>query len=140
MLDNEEDNNSDRILAKALKSFYSTKGREIIHKSNLNYAYMLDQYTELSLTDFLLTLYNATIVILYSSTIEEDGSTLVRKNLFQKAELKLLARNTLKKNLGIEGDRALAVADFDDLEIGLLGLLVRQHFNKLEVQDVEVYR
>ena len=124
MLDNEEDNKGDRILAKALKGFYLTKGREIVHKSNLDYAYMLNQYTELSLTNFLLALYNATTVILYSSTIEEDSSTLVRKDLFQKAELKLPARNTLKKNLGIKGDQALAGANFNNLEISLLGLLV----------------
>jgi len=42
MLDNEEDNKGDRILAKALKGFYLTKGREIVHKSNLDYAYMLN--------------------------------------------------------------------------------------------------
>ena len=82
MSDNEEDDEGDRILAKALKGFYSTEGGEIMHKSNPDYAHMLDWYTELSLTDFLLALYNATTVIPYSSTIEEDGSTLVRKDPF----------------------------------------------------------
>ena len=73
----------------------------------------------------MLALYNATTVILYSSTVEEDGSTLVRKDLFEKPELKVPARNTPRKNPGVEGYRAFADADFEDLEIGLLGLPTR---------------
>jgi len=42
MSDNEEDNEGDRISAKALKSFYLTRGGAIVYKSNPDYAYMLD--------------------------------------------------------------------------------------------------